>query len=589
MRTKVWKDALYAGTWVTPKGQVFDCGDDELRHFHDRTKAMLSNGSPLPWVWEHQHDGKDDIGLSANDLLAKWSQNTGGHIHDVRFAPSGNALELLLDVDEATKDKDGKTDRQKLESIKYVSPDIRHNWRDRNGPASDEIGPYWPGGSFAHIAITPLPVQYPQNAFSFESAKRLSLSAAGVDVSLSSARLQTVKHESIAMSAGHKPAGLGGGQFCSATEGGSWDQEKWKDDVENLDKHLATPGDHAKHVDAYKRAKTKAAKIQAIKDLTDHLGMHGHAMTVEASLMNHKAGSPQGNARGAKLSAKDDDMPLPDEKDENLNEPLAAPDLSALPPPPPPAIPDAPANNMGGDAHLIQQFAEIVKDLGVEIHTSPEMSLKSAVEHFCTAFKTHKATKGGGADDDNLNQPEPEQTPEPTTQEPEVAESPPIMMSATTKPTDREIKLARKLVKSSNDNLRQRIGVLHRAGYIDDSIKGELEKELGGIKLSMADLTDDGDLKPTSVSIQVSAFERLMKSGKPGSFIKAKASSPAGAKHNPHKPISSAVALSAAADEEVVEAPDAHDNERASRQAQEEAGDELMALAGCRPSKNGKH
>src|SRR5579864_1029300 len=134
MRRKVWKGGLFNGTWVTTKGQVFDCGPEDQKYFHDRTKAMIACGSPVPWCWEHQHDSESSLELSGNDLLAQWAKNTGGHIHDVRFSSSGE-LEFFMDVDDG--------DIKKLEAIKFVSPDIRHNWRDRNGPAKDEIGPYW--------------------------------------------------------------------------------------------------------------------------------------------------------------------------------------------------------------------------------------------------------------------------------------------------------------------------------------------------------------------------------------------------------------------------------------------------------------
>ena len=99
-RKKIWKSALLPGLWVTTKGQVFECANDDLKHFHDRTKAMLSNGSSLPWIFEHVHDGEDTTHLSATDMLARWAKNTGGHIHDVRLQKEDGPLEVLIDVDD---------------------------------------------------------------------------------------------------------------------------------------------------------------------------------------------------------------------------------------------------------------------------------------------------------------------------------------------------------------------------------------------------------------------------------------------------------------------------------------------------------
>lgn len=182
-RRQVWKDGLIPGTWVTTKGQVFDCGPDDINHFASRAKAMMSNGFRMPWCFEHQQDNDiDPTQLSSSDYLARWAKNTGGHISDVRVNPQG-VLEFLMDVDDA--------DIPTLEKIKFVSPDIRHNWRDRNGPEVDAHSPYWPGQSIAHVAVTPIPVQYPQRPFEFNASRSaLSLSQASVNVSLSSAVFQ---------------------------------------------------------------------------------------------------------------------------------------------------------------------------------------------------------------------------------------------------------------------------------------------------------------------------------------------------------------------------------------------------------------
>ncbi len=456
------------GVWVTPKGQVFECGPADLQHFHNRTKAMLSNGAAIPWTFEHQQDDPNDpIGLSASDLLARWAQNTGGHIHDSRI--KNGILELLLDVDEGNPDSHGKTDRQKLESIKYVSPDIRQNWRDRHGPASDEIGPFWPGQSFAHIAITPLPVQYPQKAFSFDKSKMVSLSAADVNVSLSSAVLQPISLSAKDNPMAKKPGEEETPAAPDATGG-------------------ATPPD--------------AGADSAIPPPTDNPSI------------------------GEDLEGGG---PITDSED------------------------------AGADAALMQSLATEMTALGVEMHSSPDMDLKSFVEHLITAIKTHKSTKALPGEDAALNE-EPDADANETTNPmgAEVPQSPPIMMSASTPYSPREVALAKKLVKNTNNSLRQRIGVLRKHGYIDDKIKTSLESEITTTRLSMSDLTAAGALRPTMVSVKVEAYEALAKSGKPGSFTKPATRQTPARGTNPLKPISSNVALSGATEgdnEQVSEAP----------------------------------
>lgn len=465
MPTRIWKDSLLSGTWVTPKGQVFHCGPKDLTHFDQRLKDMIAKGSPIPWVWEHQRVEGDDVNLSANDVLAQWAQNTGGHIHDSRIR--GDKLELLIDV------SDG--DRDKLNRIKFVSPEIRHNWRDRNGPASDGQGvPYWPGQSIAHLAVTPMPVQYPQSPFQLSSSasKPISLSQAAVTVSLSSAQLVV----SLAASSGEK-------------------------------KMPMPPS----------AKKSKAAPPPELDDDEDSLG-----------------GEPEG-----------DD--LPEET--------------------PDAGPDVGGEGGNDDASLIQALTAEASELGIELHSDGKMTLKDAVAHFITALKTHKATKAGG------DTPGDGETPPDGAMEPETSEQPPIMMSQANQPTAREKKLAEKLLKQSTAGLADRVGTLHARGYIDETIRRELANKIGTVKLSMSDITEDGDIRPFSVAIEIAAYERLMKVGKPA-FAKPN-SKPA-----PGRPIS----LSRSASEEVVDPPYG-DDERTSRANQEEAGDELAALAGARPTK----
>lgn len=496
-RTKIWKDGLYEGTFVTTKGQIFDCTRKDKEYYRDRVKAMLANGSALPWCWEHQHDDSGTIGLSASDLLARWAQNTGGHIHDVRFNGDG-PLEFLMDVD--------AKDIPKLEAVKFVSPDIRQNWRDRHGPAFDKVGPYWPGPSIAHLAVTPIPVQYPQRPFEFDTARlntleRVSLSAAVVDVSLSAA-------QPIQLSAQGKPMPF-----------------PPKDDDETPEE---TPDE------------------------------------------------------GAPPEASDDDSVGLDDVDLEGGGPIEDP------------VPeDVTDGAVGSDEGAAMRELEAeASDLGIELHASAHKNLLSMVQHFCTALKTHKATKSGGSAGDeppDPNTPDPSQNPT-NPLEPEVAESPPIMMSAATPLTPREKTMLKGLLRQSVQGQTARINTLHTRGYIDAQIKADLMKGLdpATVRLSMADVTDDGTVKPGEVEIKIQAYEAIMKTGKAGSFAPpSRNPAPPARKPNPHKPISEAIALSAG--EVAVDPPYGDDGAHGEGEGDAEVIDRLSGgLYSAQQSKNGK-
>lgn len=272
------------------------------------------------------------------------------------------------------------------------------------------------------------------------------------------------------------------------------------------------------------------------------------------------------------LEALEDDAPAADGMDDvNLGD-VTAP---AVPPP-------AAGGDEAMDADEAKAMAELeheISELGIEFHDSASGSLLTHLQHLITALKTHKSTKAGGVTpaEPDPNEPDPNQPDPNTPQEPEVAESAPIMMSQNTL-TPREQKAVAKILKDAKPGVLSRIKAVHVAGYIDDTIKKELEGELGTIKLSASDLNDDFELKPLPVTFKLDMLERLVKSGKPGPFAKAPAKAPVA---DPNKPISSAVALSAANDE--VEEPSPYpkgDEHQTSRAKQEAAGDELAALAG---------
>jgi hypothetical protein len=213
-----------------------------------------------------------------------------------------------------------------------------------------------------------------------------------------------------------------------------------------------------------------------------------------------------------------------------------------------------PTGASGEEASAMQELAGEISELGVEVHTSAHENTLSMIRHLITAIKTHKSTKAGGvaepaADQPDPNQPDPNQNPN---NEAEYTESAPIMMSAALTPDPRVEKMAKVILTKNLTGLSERINTLRTRGYIDDAIKGELVAKLGTVKLSASDLDDDFNVKPHEVGIIVGAYERLMKTGKAGSFAKP------GAKPaptvNPLKPISSSVSLSSAR-EEVIDPP----------------------------------
>lgn len=469
-RTQIWKDGLIPGTWVTTKGQVFHCGPNDINHFANRAKAMMQNGFRMPWCFEHQQDNDiDTTQLSSSDYLARWAKNTGGHINDVRVNSEG-VLEFLMDIDES--------DIPTLEKIKFVSPDIRHNWRDRNGPEMDAHSPFWPGQSIAHVAVTPIPVQYPQKPFKFDTSSAMSLSAAAVDVSLSAAIFR--------LSAGPKG---------------------------------------------------KAMPFPPKKDDTD--------------------------------DSADDSTLESDVTDTDVTD--------GTPPPLPAPGAGGSGGGMNDDARRIQTLSEIIKPLGIDVHVTSGMTLGDYVDHLHTAFKTHQATKGPDTDLSNPNTAP--DNPNTMPQEPELPDnSAPIMMSAAQ--LDRLKKLETVVAQKSTKELTGRIGKLFQAGFIDDKIRAELANEVGTIKLSVA---DNGDVLPNTLTIKIEAYERQMSTGKPGPFVKPKATKqPA---FNPNKPISSALALSAAADEIPEEAIINPRNDTGDRDAQMKIGEEMAAMAGFTPKK----
>lgn len=168
-----WADALFRGTWFLPNGGVFNCDDEDMGYYHARAKEIISSGYPVPVCLEHQ----PTVGMSSSDRHAEQTKHTVGHCHDVRIGKAGQ-LQFLIDGDEKAFDI--------FRRNKFFSPEIRQNVID------SRTGRRWDGPSIVHLACTPRPVQVTGKPhISLSAAGAVSLSRVAVDVSLSSAVLQS--------------------------------------------------------------------------------------------------------------------------------------------------------------------------------------------------------------------------------------------------------------------------------------------------------------------------------------------------------------------------------------------------------------
>ena len=631
---KRWADGLMLGTYHLPDGRVWTCDEKDRDYFFNRSKEILAAGIPLPVCLEHQ----PTVGMSHHDRLAEQTRNTAGHCHEVRVGDQGQ-IQYLVDADD---------EHHKIfERNKFFSPEIRQNVIDTR------TGHRFPGPSVVHLACTPRPVQVTgQPHIKLSNRVAVSLSQCAVDVSLSAASYEPKKGNVV------KPPIVA--QFEEAMKKVSLSGE-------------VHPAFHASGKASESSSKAHEATKNA-KDPKSHAEAarhHGTAVThhTEAAFAHHEAGNHDikgvhiGMAKmhlaqndhhmkeafgSGSTSMSADATPPPKKKAPPAEgEPVEETEETVEPVAEPMQDPEGggPITDTSPGAHaaLIKSLSEVAAVDGIAIHTKPGMSLEEAVEHFITAFKTSQATKANKTvEGDNLNQPKPGQ------QEPEIAESPPIMMSsddgddysgqeahrkahhasaaahtatanathheqgqetgheiahaahreaaqahrkaaelspykhakahhdatadahasamrhhdlhrnprkhlddntpeaevamsATTDPT--VMKLAKQVVNGHVNDLRRRIGVLHKAGWYDDKGKAEAEGRLAPtvLKLSMADLTDEG-VKPHEVSIEVATLEKLMNAGKPGPFAKqGRQAPPARTQPNPHKPISTAL------------------------------------------------
>jgi hypothetical protein len=544
MRTKVWKDALYLGTWVTPDGTVFDCGPDDMQHFYGRAKAMLGKGSPIPWCIEH----KKNVGLSREEQIDAWAKSIKGHMHDARM--HGDVMQVQIDVDDA--------DRPQLEALKFVSPEIRFNVRDRYGPARDDTGPYWPGGSIAHIAVTGVPVQFPQKPFNFSPGiQGVSLSRAGVTVSLSAATyLQVGLSMADATGHEHNPAGEGGGQFASAASAKAHESSS----AAEAATEKATAG-HSRENHQAAESAHMTAQIHHLRAQNAHgkdgnrsqSDLHGQEAEHHQRMADiHRQAAPVSLSMADKPNPfeKDDDKPGDDAADTDVEDirddetPTPAPD----------------AGDVAGDTALIHRLSQSIAELGMVVEPTPGMDLRNYIEHLCTAVASHKATKSL-TDDAKPDQPDanPQPNANDPTQLPEVAETPPVMMSAALQAENAALKARLgKAIQSERNALRDRLAAHCSQGNITKDHANSLIAELKTVSLSAL-----SSPALDKVVAELAVLDRLVKDGRLKSAFRTETT----------------VSLSAAGVIETVE--DAVETRKGDRERQEAAGDELAARAGA--------
>lgn len=156
---EIQKDALYAGKWVLPNGEIFQCKPEEIAHYQKRINEMIQKGNHIPVTWEHQPKSENPMSKEEfHQALAEKTRNTIGHIKTAQT--SENKLDVSLDVP-------NEEDFKKLPSIKFVSPTIKYD-------VTDPLGNKWPGPSITALAVTNVPVQVGQQPF-----ERIALSLNG--------------------------------------------------------------------------------------------------------------------------------------------------------------------------------------------------------------------------------------------------------------------------------------------------------------------------------------------------------------------------------------------------------------------------
>jgi hypothetical protein len=233
-------------------------------------------------------------------------------------------------------------------------------------------------------------------------------------------------------------------------------------------------------------------------------------------------------------------------------------------------VPDADGRGDGDGGKNAAETAAIhdltteIGTLGVQVHSSAGQDLLTFVQHVISAIKTHKATKDGGADA-GANNPTSTDQPPPGPNEPlpEIAETPPVMMSQAqaTALTTENAALKKTLESTQRQAARADLVALCSAGHISRDHANDLVAKLRTVSLSAAG-TLTGD-----VMAEIAALKRLAADGKLNSFAKPRGG----------------VSLSQAGlDGEVAESVPGSATDY---KAQEDAGEELANLCGVTTKK----
>jgi hypothetical protein len=234
--------------------------------------------------------------------------------------------------------------------------------------------------------------------------------------------------------------------------------------------------------------------------------------------------------------------------------------------PPPPAAADGPNDQAGADAARMHNLSQAIAELGMVVEPTAGMTLQSYVDHLCTAVKTHKATKAlpqAGAATPPA-QPDPNSQPPADEPLPEVAETPPVMMSTAMSNALQAENAALKArlgeaVKIERRALADRIRAHHGAGNLGQKHANELIGKLKTVSLSNVSAVSDAVL--TDIKRELATLDRLAADGRlQPAFGKTTSLSTAG--------------VDDAEVEETMPGP------KADRERQEKAADEMCHYAG---------
>src|SRR5438105_6222532 len=160
---KVTIKALSPGTKETRTGSV-TVTRQRCRHYADQFRQFKERGIRVPAVWGHQFAAMPVTAGGVDDAAYKAARFNAGYVEDARIDPADGGLLVTADVPGA-KLENGKLlsvatladGTPVTTAIAEVSPMIGGSWKDGTGKVWDDI--------FAHLALTPYPVQAGQPGF----------------------------------------------------------------------------------------------------------------------------------------------------------------------------------------------------------------------------------------------------------------------------------------------------------------------------------------------------------------------------------------------------------------------------------------